>query len=31
MKITYNIEEEEIKNLINNINNFGKIINDNNL
>jgi len=30
-KIIYNIEEEDINNLINTINNFGKIISDNNL
>jgi len=30
-KIEYNIEEEEINNLINNINNFGKIINNDKL
>jgi len=31
IKIIYNIEEEQINNLINNISNFGKIINDNNI
>jgi len=31
MKIIYNIKEEEINHLINTINNFGKIISDNNL